>query len=93
MQYCATRAPTAGSTEEAEKTLEQDSEEWRAQHMREDIPLKEIGKAVPHFRCKPLCKENRCIIMMRTDFNKPMGVEAPRILAAVIEAEGGEFLP
>eukprot|EP00959_Pyramimonas_sp_CCMP1952_P021525 453842-Pyramimonas_sp.AAC.1 len=56
------------------------------------MPLKEIGRAVPYFRCKPLRRENRCAIVTRADFNKPMGVEAPRNLEAVIEAEGGEFL-
>ncbi|CAK0856150.1 unnamed protein product [Prorocentrum cordatum] len=92
MQYCATRTPTAGSTEEVAKQLAQDSKEWWQQYMSEDISLKVIGRAVPYFRCKPLKKENRAIIMMRTDFNKAMGVEASRILEAVIEAEGGEFL-
>ncbi|CAK0902526.1 unnamed protein product, partial [Prorocentrum cordatum] len=92
MQSCAARAPTAGSTEEAEKTLKQDSKDWWTQHMREEMPLKEIGRAVPYFRCKPLRRENRCAIVTRADFNKPMGVEAPRNLEAVIEAEGGEFL-
>ncbi|CAK0824509.1 unnamed protein product [Prorocentrum cordatum] len=92
MQRCATRTPTAGSTEEVEKQLVLDSKDWWQQYMSEDISLKVIGRAVPHFRCKPLKKENRAIIMMRTDFNKPMGVEAARLLEAVIEAEGGEFL-